>query len=103
MKKFLAILLGAIVLWGLIALVSLGCGSNSYSSSPGRTGECDTTRIGGQWKTTIIECVKTDTLYVTVTDTLWIAPDYECFGDCIEIQGLGHWEECIRACIPALQ
>ena len=44
-----------------------------------------------------------DTITVTVAvhDTVEILPDYSCIEDCLEVNGLGHWRECIEWCLPA--
>jgi len=34
-------------------------------------------------------------------ETLFVMPDYECIRECIEINGRGHWEECLIGCLPA--
>lgn len=50
-----------------------------------------------------------ETVYVPVDivcppcqpDTLVVVPDWSCVEDCLAINGLGHWRECLMVCVPA--
>ena len=64
--------------------------------------ECDTTSFtdrGGTVQRTI-RCV--ETVFITdCVDTVYVAVDFDCVEDCLEVNGLGHWRECLEACRPA--
>ncbi len=85
---------------------------------------CDTTLVHDfEWHhahgdsvcaTILIECLTTqiDTVQITVVDTVFVEtppdtivvlPDFDCVQDCMEANppGLGHWRECLSACLPA--
>ena len=108
----------------VLAVFLASCDSSCIMSSGHAHDDavCDTTLVYGfDWHhahgdsvcaTVLIECVttQTDTLTFTVIDTVFVesppdtivvAPDYACVADCIEINGLGHWRECLSACLPA--
>lgn len=54
--------------------------------------DCDTTRFVAADRHYIkIHCVETDTIYVQ--------PDYPCIRECLELNGLGHWEDCLEGCL----
>jgi hypothetical protein len=73
---------------------------------------CDTTWSwylfdGDSCRVRLIECMYTetdtiievDTLTVVETDTVYIALDFECVEDCMDVNGIGHWRECLEVCV----
>lgn len=103
--KIVGILLVAVIITlvfisGLVT--SLSC--NNMGVAPvWADAECDTTRFVAADRHYIkITCVKTvtDTLYIAITDTLYIDPNYPCIEDCLQINGLGHWQDCLEECLP---
>jgi hypothetical protein len=43
--------------------------------------------------------IEVDTLTVVETDTVYIALDFECVEDCMDVHGIGHWRECLEVCV----
>lgn len=107
MKKVaLAVAFVALYALGLIAVSCMG-GGGGYAPHEVREG-CDTTTTtlklaDGDWLRTVeIECTVIETVFVaTPPDTVYVQPDWECVRECVELNGLGHWRECLTACIPA--
>lgn len=51
--------------------------------------------------TTMVPCA-TDTFYIYIPvppDTVYVLPSWDCIEECMEQNGLGHWRECLGACI----
>ena len=34
-------------------------------------------------------------------ETLYIAPNMECVEECVALNGLGHWRDCLAVCVEA--
>lgn len=92
----------------------VSCTDHSGYGPPAAEGDsaCDTTWSwypldGDSCRVRLIECtytetdtiIETDTLMVVEVDTVYIAPDFECVEDCLEVNGLGHWRECLEVCV----
>ncbi len=102
----------------VVGLAFNSCDSSSTYPHRHINAVCDTTITHGfQWvdddsvcTTMLINCTFIDTVEVAVVDTLFVAtppdtivvtPDFDCVADCLEVNGLGHWRECLSACLPA--
>ncbi len=99
-----------------VGLLFEGCDSSCLMSAHGHGDEtaCDTTWTwsdSDSCKIRLIDCtttvhdttivVETDTLFVAVTDTVIVLPNYASVEDCVKIRGLGHWRECLEVCVEA--
>lgn len=92
------VIVGMAVLFALTPLAYQACGNGSVARPAWADADCDTTfiKVGDdEWRTRLIHCT------TTVIETVFVAVDFECVEDCLEIKGLGHWRECLEVCVPA--
>ncbi len=111
-RSFMAlyVMIACIVVIVVVGLLN-SCGTSATGPrAVNDEATCDTTDYASAFIdgelcfTRLIECTFTifDTVLVEAEpDTIILPPDLDCVADCLEINGLGHWRECLAVCLPA--
>ncbi len=90
---FVVIVLAALWIGAILGLIgAVSCNGIGIHSPAFADAKCDTTKF-----------LAADIQYIritcTVTDTLYVQPDYTCIRECLQVHGLGHLETCLQECI----